>query len=210
MPSSLWLALLLATASAPAPADEAAPRKQVVERVLAVVDERPLLLSEVRAIEEVRGLGRAQALEASIDERLMHEEAVRLPQAAVSDAEAERALQALVETRPALETRVPRAELRRLIRRQAAILRYVEFRFRPQVRIREDALRAAWNEAYRGQPEGPPFEEAAPALRARLERRALDERIEEWVGDLRSRAEVRYVEGPGSPPPASPEGSADP
>ena len=206
MPSSLWLALLLATA----PADEAAPRKRVVERVLAVVDERPLLLSEVRAIEEVRGLGRAQALDASIDERLMHEEAVRLPQAAVSDAEAERALQALVETRPALETRVPRAELRRLIRRQAAILRYVEFRFRPQVRIREEELRAAWNEDYRGEPEGPPVEEAAPALRARLERRALDQRIEEWVRDLRSRAEVRYVDGPESPRSASPEGAADP
>lgn len=206
MPSSLGLALLLTTASVVV--DETAPRARVVERVLAVVDGRPLLLSEIRAVEEVRGLGRAQALEASIDERLMYEEAVRLPQAAVSDAEAERALQALVETRPALE--VPRAELRRLIRRQAAILRYVEFRFRPQVRIREEELRAAWNEDYRGEPEGPPFEEAAPALRARLERRALDERIEEWVRDLRGRAEIRYVEGPGSPPRESPEGAGDP
>jgi hypothetical protein len=208
MPSSLLLALLLTSAAAAV--DEAAPRRVVVERVLAVVDERPLLLSEVQAIEEVRGLGRAQALEAAIDERLMHEEAVRLPQAAVSDADAEQAFQGLVEARPALEARVPRGELRRLIRRQAAILRYVEFRFRPQVRIREEELRAAWNEDYRGEPEGPPFEEAAPALRARLERRALDERIEEWVRHLRSRAEVRYVEGPGSPPPESPDGAAVP
>jgi hypothetical protein len=208
MPSRLSLALLLAAATAAG--DDAAPQRRVVERVLAVVDGRPLLLSEVRAIEEVRVLGRAQALEASIDERLMYEEAVRLPQATLSESDAEQALQALVETRPALEARLPRAELHRLIRRQATILRYVEFRFRPQVRIREEELRAAWNEEYRGEPEGPPFEEAAPALRARLERRALDERIEEWVRDLRSRAEVRYVEGPGSPPPASPEGVADP
>jgi hypothetical protein len=208
MPSSLVLAVLLTTASAVV--DETAPRRLVVERVLAVVDERPLLLSEVRAVEEVRGLDRAEALEASIDERLMYEEAARLPQAVVSEAEAERALQALVEVRAALESRVPLTELRRVIRRQATILRYVEFRFRPQVRITEEELRAAWNEEYRGEPEGPPFEEAAAGLRARLERRALDQRIEEWVRDLRSRAEVRYVEGPGSPPPVSSDGPADP
>jgi hypothetical protein len=207
MPSSYCLALLL-SASAMA-GDEAASRKQLVERILAVVDEQPLLLSEVRAMEEVRGLDRAQALEASIDEGLMHQEAVRLPQAAVSDADAERALGALVETHPGLESRVPRSELRRLIRRQAAILRYVEFRFRPQIRIRDEELRAAWNEGYRGEPEGPPFEEAAPELRARLERRELDQRIEEWVRNLRGRAEIRYVEGPGSPP-ALPERAEDP
>ena len=197
MPSSAFFVLVVCLAASASADDEAA---RIVERILAVVDERPLLLSEVRAVEAVRGLGRPQALEASIDERLMLQEASRLPQAAVSDEEAGRALRALLETRPELET-IPRAELRRLIRRQAAILQYVDFRFRPQVRITEEALRAAWNEGFRGEPEGPPFEEAAPALRARLERRALDERIEDWVKRLRQRAEVRYVEGPGSPPP---------
>ena len=87
-----------------------------------------------------------------------------------------------------------------MLRRQAAILQYVDFRFRPQVRITEEELRAAWNREFEGEPEGPAFEEAAPALRERLERRALDERIENWVKRLRERAEVRYVEGPGSPP----------
>jgi hypothetical protein len=176
---------------------------RITERVLAVVDERPMLLSEVRAVEAVRGLARSEALEASIDERLMHQEALRLPQAAVSREEAEEALGALLETRPELAL-WSRAELLRLLRRQAVILRYVEFRFRPQIRITEEALRAAWNEELGGKPDGPPFEEAVPALRARLERRALDERIEDWVKRLRERAEVRYVEGPGSPPP--PEG----
>ena len=95
---------------------------------------------------------------------------------------------------------VPAPELGRLLRRQLAILKYVEFRFRPQIRITEDALREAWNDDYRGQPEGPPCEEVMPLLRQRLERQELDRRIEAWVGELRERAEVRYVEGPGSPP----------
>ena len=85
----------------------------------------------------------------------------------------------------------------------------MEFRFRPQIRIRDEELRAAWNEDYRGEPAGPPFEEAAPELRARLERRELDLRIEEWVRNLRGRAAIRYVEGPGSPP-VLPEGAEDP
>jgi len=196
-PATLVLTLLLGALSVAA-AGSASPGV-LVDRILVVVDERPLLLSEVRAVEAVRGLDRTQALEAAIDERLMYQEAARLPQAAVSDEDLERALDALLETRPDLTSRGPRSELRRLIRRQAVILRYVDFRFRPQVRIEEDDLRAAWNEDFEGEPQGPAFEEVAPGLRARLERAALDQRIEEWVEDLRGRAHVRYVEGPGSP-----------
>jgi hypothetical protein len=181
-----------------------------VDRILAVVDERPLLLSAVRTVEELRGLERGPALEAAIDERLMFQEAARLPQTEVTEEEEESALRSLREARPELETRVPPGDLRRLLRRQLAILKYIDFRFRPQIRITEDALREAWNEDFRGAPEGPPFEEAAPELRARLGRQELDRRIESWVRDVRERAEVRYVEGPGSPPPVGSDGTAPP
>jgi hypothetical protein len=201
MPSSLALVLLLAL---PAGGETGSPhRVELVERILAVVDDRPLLLSEVRALEEVGGLDRATALKEAIDERLMAEEAARLPQADVSDEETDRALAKVLEDHPGLESRVSLAELRRLVRRQAMIYKYVQFRFRPQVRITEAELLAAWEEAHAAGTAGE-FGEAEPALRARLERRAIDERMEEWVKDLRSRAEVRYVEDPGSPPPAPP------
>jgi hypothetical protein len=204
MLSSLALALLLAAPAAP----EALPRVELVERILAVVDDRPLLLSEVRALEETGGLDRKAALEEAIDERLMLEEAARLPQAEVSEEETNRVLARLLEEHPALPGRVSPAELRRLVRRQATISKYVDFRFRPQVRITEAELLAAWKEAHAAGTAGE-FGEAEPALRARLERRAIDQRIEEWVRDLRSRADVRYVEGPGSPPspPSAEDGS---
>ena len=83
LPTTGSFFVLLLCLAAAASAENEAP--WIAERVLAVVDERPLLLSEVRAVEAVRGLGRPQALEASIDERLMFQEASRLPQAAVSD-----------------------------------------------------------------------------------------------------------------------------
>jgi hypothetical protein len=190
---ALVLALVPAAAAAQAPA-----RTEVVERIVAVVDERPLLLSDLRALMAVRGLAEGKALEAAIDERLMHLEAARLPQADVSPEEEERALALLLETRSALRRVVPEPDLRRLLRRQIAILKYVEFRFRPQVRVGDEEVRKAWEEEQAGNPAGPALEDAQEEIRSRLERRALDERIEAWVRELRARADVRYV-GPTVP-----------
>jgi peptidyl-prolyl cis-trans isomerase SurA len=186
-------ALALALALGPAAAAAEAPAREVVERIVAVVDERPLLLSELRALMAVRGLPEPEALEAAIDERLMHLEAARLPQADVPPEEEDRALALLVETRGRLRVEVPEPDLRRLLRRQLAILKYVEFRFRPQVRVSDDEVRKAWEEEQAGNPAGPALEDAQDEIRQRLERRALDERIEAWVRELRVRADVRYV-----------------
>ena len=101
---------------------------------------------------------------------------------------------------------MPEPDLRRLLRRQLAILKYVEFRFRPQVRVSDEEVRKAWEEEQAGRPAGPALEDEQEAIRARLERRALDERIEAWVRELRARADVRYVGGP----PAAPAGAVGP
>ncbi len=163
-------ALLAAFLLALGPSRPAAPA-EVIEAILAVVQERPILLSEVRVIQEVRGLAREPALEALIDERLMFEQAARLPQSAVTDAELDRGVAGLFASRPTLAGRVAESDLRRLVRRQAAILKFVEFRFRPQVRVADDL---------------PPEERDAEV------RRALDERVEAWVKELRAGAEIRY------------------
>jgi hypothetical protein len=174
-----------------------AAQGNVVERILAVVDGRPLLLSEVRVLESLRGLDRQAAVDALIDERLMFREAARLPQAAVTAEEEERAYRELSARVPA-GSGATEDDLRRLARRQTAILKYVAFRFRPQVRVEDAEVRAAWDQARAARPETPPFEEAAPALRDRLESEELDKRIEEWVGELRAGAEIRYNERPPS------------
>jgi hypothetical protein len=204
MRSSL-LALLLAVAAAsaaaqavapPAAGGPRAPTVQLLERVVAVVDDRPLFLSDVRALAAVRGLSEEAAIEAAVDERLMYAEAARIEETEVPKEEEDRALAAVLGVHPALRDEVPEADLRRLLRRQATILKYVEFRFRPQVRVSEDDIRRAWEKDEAGQPAGVPLEDAEEALRARLERRALDERIEAWVKELRARADVRMVAPP--------------
>jgi hypothetical protein len=178
-------------------AQEAPPpaRVEILERIVAVVDERPLLWSDTHVLQVVRGLAEEEARDAAIDERLMHVEAARLPQADVSPEEETRALELLVEKRPSLRRELEEPDLRRLLHRQIAILKYVEFRFRPQVRVSDAEVRKAWEDEQAGRPAGPAFEDEEEELRARLERRALDERIEAWVRELRRRADVRYVGG---------------
>ena len=98
---------------------------------------------------------------------------------------------------------LPERDLRQLARRQATILKYVEFRFRPQVRV-EDAVR-------------PPTQRRGAAARTRPASRRprprcapageddLRQRIEAWVKELRGGADVRYNAAPS--PPASADGS---
>ena len=174
----------------------AAPgRAGVVERILAVVDGRPVLLSEVALFEKVRGDTERQALDGLIDEQLMYREAARLPQAALTPEEEQRAFESLRARVPAVSAD-EEEQLRRLARRLAAILKYVGFRFRPQVRVSDEAVRAAYEAEGRG--EGS-FEEAAPAIRARLVEEDVSRRIEGWVKELRQAAEIRYnLESPGA------------
>jgi hypothetical protein len=147
----------------------------LVERILAVVDGRPVLLSEVRLMGQVSGRDPAAALEALIDERLMFREAARLPQAAVTAEEEERALDSLRARAAPVSPPPSERDLRQIARRQATIVKYVEFRFRPQVRV-----------------DHPDFETATPERRRQLAEEDLQQRIEAWVKELRSGADVRY------------------
>ena len=156
--------------------------------MLAVADGRPVLLSEVRAASRVRGEETGAALESVIDEILMFAAASRLPQAAITAEEEERALKALVEV--AGGDGVDLEALRRMARRQAVILEYVDFRFRPQVRISEEDVAAALRT--RGEDPSSVAEGVADAVRRSLEAEDLDRRIEEWVADLRREARIRY------------------
>jgi hypothetical protein len=165
----------------------------VVERVLAVVDGRPLLLSEVRVLARVRNLDPAAALEAMIDEGLMYREAARVPQAAVTEDEEDRAYQSLLGSDPALLAAMPEASLRRLALRHATIVKYVAFRFRPQIRVDDGDVLRAFETEYAGKPDAPPLESVAAQLGEELTSRALDQRIESWVKELRAGASIRYV-----------------
>jgi hypothetical protein len=164
-----------------------------IEHIVAVVDGTPVLLSEVRAYARIQSVTPEAAVEALIDEQLMLREAARLPEAAPTAQQAQAAFADLVAglddaQRAGLDDGV----LRRISLRQATILKYVALRFQPQVRVGEDEIRRAYETEYQGQVSTPAFDDVSATIAARLERRALDARIEAWVADLRSGASVRY------------------
>jgi hypothetical protein len=189
-------ALLLPSGTSGAVAD----RPQTIESILAVVDRRPVLLSEVKLTAELQGVDERQALELLIDEVLMYQEARRFPQ---SRSSAEEDAQALHD----LQGRVSKgatqhALLAATARRQATILRYVAVRFRPLVRVSDDDVERNYEREYLSQANPPALAQVQGLLRSKLAAQALDQRIEAWVRDLRARVRIRYNAAP-SPLPAS-------
>jgi hypothetical protein len=163
---------------------------ELIERILAVVDGRPLMLSEVALLERLRGVERSTALEALVDEALMFRDASRLPATLVTTDDEERAYAAL-RARVGADAARLEGGLRRLARRQVAILKYVEFRFGPQVRVDDDAIRAAYEAEYQERG-APPLDTVRDEIRERLHRTGLDHAVEAWIKELRAGADIRY------------------
>jgi hypothetical protein len=194
--TTVLLAALAVQTAAPVPEGTA-----VIERVLAVVDRRPVLLSEVRLVERLRAVDERSALELLIDELLMYAEARRFAQARPSPAEDAAATASLVHHHV---EGLGQAELRRVAHRQATIVKYVGLRLRPLVRVSDEALLRAYADAQRDRAAGatgPTFAAAADEIRARLTQRELDIRIEEWTRRLRESGKVDYPERRAAPGP---------
>jgi hypothetical protein len=164
----------------------------VVERIVAVVDSRPLLLSEARTLAKVKGISQEAAVAALVDEHLMFREASKLPQAAVSEAEKQSAVESLLAGDPDLTSGGGESALKGLVTRQMTILKYLELRFRPQIRVSDEELQQAWDRQSDAPFGSPPPPQEAQRLRERLQRAALDQKIEAWIRDLRAEADIRY------------------
>jgi hypothetical protein len=158
----------------------AASGAELVDRILAVVDTRPVFLSDVKAVEALDGRTRAEALERTIDEMLLFQEAFRLPQAAASEE----------EVRAVADSALP--AIRRAARRRAVVQKYIAFRFRPQVRIDEDEVRRAYAAQWEGRPDAPSPQTAEAELRDRLVEAEVAARVAAWLKDLRAAAQIRY------------------
>ncbi|HEX9736094.1 MAG TPA: hypothetical protein VGG06_29380 [Thermoanaerobaculia bacterium] len=202
---SLLLALTLAAA--------AAAGEELVDRVVAVVDDDPIFHSDVERLialglveaapgEDPRAL-RRRVLDDLIDERLRLREVERFEAAQVSLADVDRQV-ALIRERYGGEDRLA-AELRRLgldeeglrhlLTRQLRVLAYVDARISPRVFVDLDDVRAYYETeltaemARQGLPL-PPLAEVREAIRRLLRERRLNEEIEAWTEELRLAADV--------------------
>jgi predicted ribosome quality control (RQC) complex YloA/Tae2 family protein len=181
--------LMGATLALSASADAGA----IVERTLAFVNKKPVLLSDVALTRALLQVDDKDALERTIEEVMMYEDASRLLSEPARPADLEVAVLALKERAgPGFKT--PALTRKALV--QLAIKNYIDIRLRPLVRVDDAEVRKVFNERLAGLARPEALSAVAPEIRDQLERRALDQRIEEWVTSLRRREEVRFPQKP--------------
>ena len=189
----------------------AATDAKSVDRVLAVVDDDPILASDV---ERVAGLAmdprrpgeddrafRRRILDGLIEQRLRFHEVERfgfseVPADAVDVQVA--SLRSQFPDAAAFERRLAAlgmnvATLRQLLTRQILVLAYVDERVGPRVFVGLEDIRRYYEaelvpEARRANQEPPPLEDVRERIRGVLREQRLNEEIVRWTAELRERA----------------------
>ncbi|MGQ9494828.1 MAG: hypothetical protein ACUVRY_00970 [Thermoanaerobaculaceae bacterium] len=186
-----------------------------VERVLALVNGVPVLLSDVELAEianllpRVPGEGEREyhnaVLEALIALELRYQDlkAAHLDQRLVVDWEAawDKVLQQVggeVElSRRLAAAGLSRESLMHLVRRAALVEAYVAQRFASSLRVTQEEVQKAYEAAFPPSPEGsdnrPLLAEVRPQLERMIRERKLSEAVSRWTQELAQRGEVlRY------------------
>jgi len=206
--SSLLGLLLIASPSGLRAADES-----LVDRIVAVVDEDPIFLSDIeRAIalglvpagdgDSVRELGR-RVLDRLIVQRLRLHEVDRYQPAPLPGEEIDRQLELIRARFPddavwnvkLAELGLDEGLLRHLVARQLRVLRYIEQRLGPRVFVDLEDIRTYYEtelaaELARRNIPLPPLEKVREDIRTLLRERRLNEEIEAWTEQLRADADI--------------------
>ncbi|HEX6203735.1 MAG TPA: hypothetical protein VF100_12080, partial [Thermoanaerobaculia bacterium] len=201
-----------------APVPEASPaaaaEHRLADRVVAVLDEEAILLSDV---DQVIGLGlveqqpgeslddlRGRVLQGLIDQRLRFQQVDRfgMERVSVDVVEAEVAkIAARFPDRDAFLGRLARldmseGELDQLVARQLMVLSYVEERLGARIFVSLDDIRAYYEEELvpglqaSGSPV-PPLEDVREDIRSLLRAERLNTEIDEWTERLRREADIQ-------------------
>lgn len=213
--------LLLALVLAASPAlgqGAAAGETELVDRVLAVVDEDPILESELQQVvalglaapeeDEEDEAFRRRLLDRMIEQKLRFHEIDRYGFAEVPLEEVEEQFDTLrtemgggdAMARKLEQLGLDETGVRQLLARQLMVLIYVEERLGPRVLIGLEEIQAYYDETLvpemrsRGE-EVPPVAEIREDIRELLRQRRLDDEIELWTEELRLEADIEdYLE----------------
>ena len=205
-------------APAAPPANPPANKNVLQDRVLAVVDEDPVLASDVERVVRL-GLDapnpgeadetfRRRVLNALIDQRLQFHEVDRFGFQQVPVGEIEKRVAAIRARFPdeasfqkALkEVGLDLKGLRQLIARQLLVLTYVDERLGPRVFVTPDDISRYYRQVLtpemqkRGQT-APPVEEVRDDIRETLKQQKTTQEVTSWTRELRQKADVVIYSG---------------
>lgn len=183
---------------------------ELVDRIVAIIDRDVIMLSEAEQsmwLVELRTGDRSElrdVVERLIEARLIGREVARYAGEPVTDELVDEQLARVrgsFESQSAFEAMLSRHglnedELRTEVRRQLTITQYLERRFRALTYVTDDEIETYFSEVVQvelAQERGPTLEEI-DQIRRILEERRFNERVDQWIGGLKSRARIRrYV-----------------
>lgn len=203
-------------ASAGSPTTVAPESPVLVDRVVAVVDEDPILDSDIDRVVRLGLLPavagesvaeeRRRALDLAIEQRLRLHEVDRFGFEETPLALLDRQLEEIRSRFPSEEAfrselarlGLDETALRQLLARQLSVLAYVEERLGPRVFVSVDDIGHYYNEELLpelkkngvGPSEIPTLESVRESIRAVLRERRLNVEIDRWTADLRAKADV--------------------
>ena len=199
----------------------AAPRAEIIDRILAVVEGQLITLSDVRAVTRLGlepgvrdgGDGIRQALDALIDRQLVLVEVERYAPPEPAPASVESRFKALHGKFPDLlafvttlhQVGITEEHLRRYVRDALRIEAYLQQRFAATIQPADDEIAEYYRlhaEDYTRNGTLAPYAEVRAAVRARLIDERRDVLVREWLAGLRRRADIvdLYVLAPGKNP----------
>jgi hypothetical protein len=211
--SAVALSLFLLLPSRPARAQE------VVDRMVATINGRELItytdllwqlaLQPDTPLENPRPQDLQRALDLLVDQRLIAQEAGRLPAIAAKEEDVKARIGELIKRFPTQEAfyrRIARVgltaeQLYEIVRQRVEIERYLDFRFRSFVVVTqkeiEDYYRDAFVPRWRRQQPGrivPTLAEAAKAVEAELREAKIESDTDAFLEEARARAEIVFLE----------------
>jgi hypothetical protein len=184
---------------------------EIIDQIAATVDDQAITTSQVAG--EIRvtafingqtpdfsGASRRKTAERLVEQLLVAREMqlTHFPQPERSEIEG--ALKQL-EARASLDQyRVSEAQVVDGLRRQAALLRFIEVRFGSEVQVSEADAMLYYENVYlpelrrKGIKPEPGFEEAREASEKAVAAQLTDKRVDAWLKEARSRARITYQE----------------
>ncbi len=188
--------------------------QQVVDRIVARIEDDIITLSEVRELGHFQQLVEGHA---SSDDELLRQlieqwivireaAAARFPRPAATSVTRE--LEQLEKQFSSVEAfRARRRELelsepavRRLLERQLYLARYLDYKFRPATQVDARQIEQYYREqltpqlAARGQPT-PPLEQVQDQIRELLIQHEINQRAERWLDETKSRLRIELASG---------------
>ena len=210
--TSLLIGLVLALVTV-----AASVRAEVVDRVIAEVDDQIITLTDLHWFIRWRGFRvpekeperdsfLREILNQLINQRLVVKESAKTPFAAASQAEVDEFFKRYLAQFPSqqdfqarlTELGMSESDVRTIIRRQIAVNKFIQYRFEPFVIVLPDDIKEYYDKEFvpelknEGKPI-PPLSLVQETIRQILSVRRTTDRLETWLRSARSRAQIQEM-----------------